>query len=297
MNILITGASGFLGKYLVKQLLKNNHKITAVSRDKEKLSSLFPSTVALAQTDYSIESLTQLTKEQDVVIHLASLLMQKDTDPLKISSFFENITMLENILLACHHNKVNKVIQTSSISTYNNKQVNLESFHTHPSNIYGVSKACCDIYAEYFSDQTSLEIINLKLARLYGVGERDGLMMTNFISQAFAKQTLNVHGHGNSSVEYIYIKDAVDAIEKSIELNESSTINIGSGKAYTVKEIVETINKVFNNDKNVKYMPEKTEIGPGSVMDIGKAKHILNWQPKWTLEQALEDIKSIMEKG
>ena len=68
MKILITGASGFLGRHLVRELLVDNHEIIVIGRSKFKLQSIFYDLVNVFETDYSLESLQNLTKEVDVVI-------------------------------------------------------------------------------------------------------------------------------------------------------------------------------------------------------------------------------------
>src|SRR5690554_6163724 len=109
MKILVTGATGFLGRNLIRLLIKENYTVTAIGRSIEKLNDCFPEdTIYKRVTNYSTESLTNLLENQEVVIHLASQLMQRDTDPLKVSSFTSNIQIVENLIIACEKNEVLK---------------------------------------------------------------------------------------------------------------------------------------------------------------------------------------------
>lgn len=297
MRILITGATGFLGRNLIRLLMKEDHTVTAIGRSIEKLKDCFPEDIIYKRvTDYSVESLTHILENQEVVIHLASQLMQRNTDPLKISSFSSNLQIVENLVIACNKNETPKFINTSTISVYPLMKDLQETQAPAPSNVYGVSKANIDIYLSYIQKKISTKIISLRLARLYGYGERDGLMFTDFVNKALNKETLTVNRQGKSTIEYIYIKDAIDAILKVIKNQEiEGAFNVGTGTSYSVKEIAETINQVFQNEGNVAYLADKPDGIMGSVMNVSKIKANLNWSAKWNLLQSVQDIKRKIE--
>lgn len=295
MKILITGASGFLGRNLVDCLLKENHEIIAVGRDLTKLASQFEnSKVILSKTDYSFESLNEILKGVDTVIHLASQLMQRDTDPLKISQFNQNILIVENLLIAAHLNNVKQFINTSSISVYPLKTDLSENDFLAPSNIYGVSKANIESYLSYFQLKTKMNIVSLRLARLYGYGERSGLMFTDFIHKSINKEPLTLHGTGSSTIEYIYIKDVTNLFSKIIQLPLVKGIyNVGTGKRYSVNDIAQAITDVFKND--IVYLLDKPDGIQGSEMNVELALSELNWKAEWDLKSSILDIKRNIE--
>lgn len=293
MKILITGASGFLGKNLTEFLIDKGHTITVLGRDEGKLKNVFfGGPVIIKITDYSLESLKSLTQDQEIIIHLASKLMNRETHPFKISDFHDNIQIVENLIIACSENNVKKFINTSSISVYPRKNQVHEEQESLPWNIYGVSKANVDIYLNYIKNKVQTHIVSLRLARLYGYGEREGLVFTDFVSKALNKETLTISGEGKSTIEYIYIKDVVDAIYAFVEDNKCQGIyNVGSGKAFTILEIATSINEVFENQENIQFVNDCKEEIMGSVMDITKIKSDLNWVPQWNLTKSLNDIK------
>jgi UDP-glucose 4-epimerase len=291
MKILITGATGFLGRHLVRELLIDKHQIIVLGRSESKLKSVFGNSVSVFETDYSFESILKLSEDVDIIIHLAAKLLSRDSNPLKISDFFTNINCLENILTAAIENKVKKIIQISSISVYNNSVDNVtETMNLIPSNIYGVSKIFNDLYANYVNENSNLQILNLRIARLFGYGEREGLVFSNYIKQAKQKSTLEIHGDGSSTIEYIYVIDVVEAIKKCIVSNNCGTFNIGSGRLFSIKNIAEIINQIFNNEGNISFVQSEKKPVTGSLMNSDKAKHILGWESTWNLDTALKDI-------
>lgn len=297
MRILLTGATGFLGRNLSHFLVEKGYDVTVIGRDVEKLKTFFAGlAVSKRGTDYSAESLVELTRDQDVVIHLASQLMQRDTHPLKISFFDANLRIVENIILACEANKIGKFINTSSISVYPLEQNLVESQATSPWTIYGVSKANIDVYLDYIQKKITTRIVSLRLARLFGYGERAGLMFTDFITKAINKEPLTINGEGKSTIEYIYIEDAIDAISQFVEnADKQGVFNVGSGVSYSVKDIAQVVNNVFDNEGNIQFLTDRPDGIYGSVMDISKMKSEMNWGAKWDLVRSVKDIKRKIE--
>ncbi len=294
MNILITGASGFLGKTLVKELQKSDLGIVVVGRSLEKLETAFGSEIVKKETDYSLGSLSVLIRGVDVVVHLASQLMTRHTDPLKISDFYENLQVVENLMIACQKNSVKQFINTSSISVYHLGKNLSETDFLAPSNIYGVSKASIDSYLAYFQNKTKTNIVSLRLARLYGAGEREGLMFTDFINKATRKQPLTVFGKGKSTIDYIYVKDIVDVFQ--IILSNSlirGFYNVGTGKSYSIQQIAEEIAEIF--ETKIQYIEDKPDGVLGSEMNVSKIYEQLGWKAKWGLKDSVLDIKKIFE--
>ena len=102
-----------------------------------------------------------------------------------------------------------------------------------------------------------------------------------------------VYGEGKSAVDFIYVKDVVSAIEKAISSKQGGGIyNIGSGKASSVVEIANTVNKVFANSGDLQFDRSKKENGEIIYLDTKKTKECLGWEAGWTLEKALYDIKN-----
>ncbi|MDY3536586.1 NAD(P)-dependent oxidoreductase [Riemerella anatipestifer] len=290
MNILITGATGFLGRYLVRYLKEDKHQLFVLGRTKDKLKQYFDDSCTKKATNYSYEDLLEKTQGIDVVIHLASLLMQRDSDPLRVTPFLKNIEMTENLALASHANNVKHFINISSISVYGLCEGVSESDSTTPSNIYGVSKACSDIYLEYLQKKTQMVITTLRLARLYGIGEREGLMFTNFINKAKEKQLLSIFGDGKSDIEYLYIEDAVSAITKVINKPQKGIYNVGNTHKFSVKEMAEVINHVFENEGRIDYLEGSSAVY-GTSMKNTKFMKSFNWEPEYSLLDAIKDIK------
>jgi len=295
MKIAITGATGFVGKHLVNFLLNRGHDVIAIGRNINKLDEYFKS-VDKFETDYSFESLVNGIKKVDAIVHLAAKRLSRDTDPFRLNPFINsNILATENLLLAAKENNISKICQTSTIGVYSehNSVPFKEDEFPSPNNFYGVSKLTCEQIANIFSAQTNVKVTNLRLAYLFGRGEREDLVFMKYLALAKKKLTLQVWGSGKTSVDYIYVKDIVSAIDKAIQPEAPyGTYNIGSGSSYSILEIAKAINEVFDNNDNIQLDGSKKERGGNIFMDCSKAKEMLNWESEFTLYQALKNIKN-----
>ncbi|MGI6292120.1 MAG: NAD-dependent epimerase/dehydratase family protein [Bacteroidales bacterium] len=299
MKIAISGATGFLGKYLVNYLHDSGYNIRILARVEEQAATLFNFKVDIYNTDYSFESLLQGLQSCDIVVHLASQTMQRTSDPLKVSDFYDvNVLITENILRAANACEIKKICNISSNSVYSsaNQLPFKESEQAVPSNTYGLSKLFAEKIGEYYAFHTSMNVVSLRLARLFGYGERDSVVFTKYIKQSLLKNTLEVWGEGETSIEYLYVKDATKAIEQAIIKDiKSGVYNVGVNQTYSVKEIANLIATVFDNKENIVFLQEKTEGNYCILMDSSAFFQATNWKAQWSLEEAVKDIKKIYD--
>jgi len=297
MNIAVTGATGFIGKYTVKHLLNEGHKVTALGRDIHSLNENFNSDISKQETDYSYESILNVLEGVDAIVHLAAKRLQKDLDPLDIEPYVEgNIILTQRLLKAAHQLEIDRFCQASSISVYStlNSLPFAETEVPSALSIYGVSKLACENLANLYGAKTKMKVTNLRLTSLCGVGERAGVICADYFNLAKEKKTLEIWGEGKTSIDFIYVKDAARAIEKALSMEHlPGTYNVGSGRCYSIKELAETVNSVFGNEGNIKYHLEKKEGGYKLYMDSAKAEKELGWKPKWSLSEAFFDMKNI----
>jgi nucleoside-diphosphate-sugar epimerase len=171
----------------------------------------------------------------------------------------------------------------------------------NPDGGYGLSKLLAE------TQLNLMRSIRVGIARIFNVygeneptGERSHAIF-DLIKKAivYPKEEFIVWGNGKQTRDYIYVSDCVDSlikIEKKISKKSPLILNIGSGKATSIKKIVEKIIKI--SEKNIKPINDlKKPVGPISrTADINKAKTLLNWQPKVSLDEGLKKIYSWIEK-
>lgn len=300
MKIAVTGATGFIGKWLLRDF-GDRYQFIIIGRKKiEEDYIVFENRrYEYRVTDFSRESLKDVLVGIDGVIHLAA---QRPSVNYKEEGFavsMSNINLSLNLLDACIANDIKNIVFASSISNYSeeNELPWKEDMLVQPWGYYGIGKVAVENICHFYNIRNKMNIKNLRIARVLGVGEREGFMLMNFINQASRKETLKLYGKGIGRREYIYVRDVASALISAIEKPEKSGIyNIGTNVNTSHKELAEVINIVFENEGNILLMEDKPEDTMQFLMDSSKAKNELHWEAKWELKEALLDMKQIMEK-
>jgi UDP-glucose 4-epimerase len=292
-NIVITGATGFIGRHLTQALLSKGHYVTCLSRSSSALKILSKNSTNLV-TDYSKEVLAVQLENCDVLVHLAGKRLTRDDLPDMIYPFVNDAAeKLDNILYACKENHVKRVITASSIGVYSDANTipYVESEQPKPATLYGLTKLFSEQRVDFYARKYNTSVAHIRLAQCYGYGEKTTPALMNFIEKAINKEKITLNNGGIFLIDEIYIEDAVDAFIKLIETDKTGSFNIGSGKGYTILEIANTVNTIFNNKDNITILPLEKEV-KDTHMDINRALLELHWEPKFSLSAGLEAIST-----
>jgi UDP-glucose 4-epimerase len=292
-KIAITGASGFLGKYLVYDLIKDeNLELYLYSISLTRLMQAFPKLTNLhfIETDYSYTSLKKSFTNYHSVVHLAAKRMIPGVTSM--ADYSCNVIHTENLLHACDDNHVEVVVFTSSISVYdstNNSIPFREDDLSHPKNAYGASKLAC----ENLSSIYKTKMVTLRLSQLIGWGEKKEYLFSNSLERIKGNEPVTLWGEGGGRRDYLYTSDAVAMIKLAIEKKQEGIYNVGSGSAISFKFLIETMVEVFgDNNSIIRYDKTKVENKEISTMSIEKVNRIYGWKPSFTLKEAFLDMKS-----
>lgn len=300
MKVAITGANGFVGEYLIQELIEQGDEVLAIGWVKDPFKEDFDTRVEQHLTDFSRDDLNMAFKGVDAIVHLSAMRTNPQADAQGFHPYYmANVLNTENIILAAQDNNISRICQASSIAVYSteNKVPYQEHEAAIPLSFYGMSKLACEHLAALYMRQSPLKIVSLRFAQIFGFGEIRGLSITRFIQQARSSHQLTIWGKGVTARDYIYVKDIVGAIKLSITPDAPSGIfNISSGVPISVREVAETVNNVFNPINRLVFDLSKNEVGDCYYMDQTHTQEIMKWIPVWTLKSALEDMKLLYEK-
>jgi UDP-glucose 4-epimerase len=320
-KIIVFGAAGFIGTYLIDELLKQNYQITASDISEigkkyyaEKNVPYIP--VDITNKD-NFEKLEQI--QYDAVIHLAAHqpanVSAGSYDPKDYININVNGTL--NILEFCRKNNVGKIIYASSHRNtqglwFKNKPIREDDGrclkYTGQYTMYSISESAAQDCILHYQAQYGLKGIIFRLPPVYGYGPHTEIFMDGkpiktgfqiFIDNAMACKPLEIWGDSNKGRDIIYIKDVVSAFIKALNNdNAQGLYNIASGKYLTLKEEAETIAEVFwGDDTKPKIIerPEKSNNIESFLYDISKAKRELDWSPKFNFKKMLVDFGKEMK--
>ena len=268
MKILITGGSGFIGKYLVNKLLNDGHDVYNLDKipnpnihsNKQKITDLYDINV----NDIFFDNI-------DCIIHLAAMVSVPRSFEDPINSFGNNVFLTIKLLSAAHLHGIKKFVFASSAAVYGNKEGILnEQDHTEPNSPYGLDKLTCEKYIQMYCQQWNIDYLILRLFNIYGKGQNPEYagVITAFNIAAQKQQPLIIYGDGEQTRDFINVNDVCEYIIKLTNSSIKNDIfNIGTGNSISINSLA----KQFSN--SIIYKEARKEIR-NSCADIKKLKNI-----------------------
>lgn len=282
MNIIILGASGFIGTNLVIALAKENkNKITVVDRG-QKIFKTFElmnlSNLNIIQSDLTLNSdFESIVKNQDVVYHLISTTVPTTSNRYIADELQDNIIISTKLFEACVHQGVRKVIFFSSGGTVYGKESKCplsEDLPTNPISSYGVQKLSIEKILYLYNYMYGLDYRIIRLSNPYGPYQRpNGVLgaVTTFTYKALRNEKIQVYGDGEVIRDFIYIDDAVRGIQKIAEGEDKHrTFNLGCGYGTSIRHVLKTIEDALNIKLNISYTAARKVDVPVNYLDINR---------------------------
>ena len=306
-KVLVTGATGLVGSWLVKALLKRKSIIVALVRDIDYQTEFYRSGDYL-QTNIvngSLENFSTIERaineyEVDTVFHLGAQTIVGAAYREPLQTFESNIRGTYHILEACrrHRDFVKEIVIASSDKAYGivDKLPYTEDMPLKGSHPYDVSKSCTDLLAQTYSYTYNLPIAIARCGNIYGGGDLNwSRIIPGTILSLLNNKRPVIRSDGKYIRDYIYIKDIVDAY---INLAESimkkniygEAFNFSNESRMTVIEIVNKIRSIMGKEDlepqilnlNLKEIPEQS-------LSAEKAHKILGWYSKYDLKKGLPE--------
>ena len=302
-SVLVTGCNGFVGKWLVEELLSKGAMVYGLSHDwkvSDWHSDKYNNSLMHIQGD--IEDISTIERilnvyQIDTVFHLAAQSIVKIANRNPLSTFETNIRGTWNVLEACRRNgKIKKVIIASSDKAYGiQKLPYVETMSLNGRYPYDVSKSCVDLISSSYYHTYNLPVCIVRCSNIYGGGDLNFSRLVPATIRALIKNEQPSIRVGLMSRDYLYIKDAVLAYVNLAECMDNfgvvgTSFNFGSGVPITVNEMVYTITKQMGSDitpvitSDYEYVSEIHN----QYLSIERANLLLEWDPEYTLEAGLK---------
>ena len=296
MNILVTGGLGYIGSYLCNKLSENNNNIIILDNFSNSLNTIKEKEkIKIIEGDIRDKKIVDnMVDDIDTIIHTAAQIsvLKSIEDPIYDSD--NNINGTLNILEAARESEIERFIYISSAAVYGvPTYLPIDEEHiTNPVSPYGLSKLTGERYSLLYHDLYGLPITCIRPFNIFGPGQMKNSysgVITKFMENIKNGDSPIIFGDGNQTRDFVYINDVVDAILLIMKNNNTigQVFNIGSGSPINIKDLAETIIKISGKDIYPKF--KKSRIGDidESYADITKARKILGYDPKYSLESGL----------
>lgn len=321
--IVIFGASGFIGTYLVDRLIKDGRRVLAVDIDNIGKEYYEEKGIRYVNADITKKDVFKTLPADGVeaVIHLAAIqpanVSEASYDPAKYIEV--NVLGTLNILEYCRRTKINKLIYASShrntqglwkygkpVREDDGRAIKYEGEYA----MFSISESTAQDCVEHYRQKYGMKGLIFRLPPVYGYGPHTEIYWHGkpiktgfqiFVENAMAGKQIEVWGNCDQGRDIVYIKDVTEAFVQALKSRDAQGLyNITSGKAITLKEEVETIVKVFCREdgrSEIIFKSEKPNSIEPFLYDNTRAQKDLGWAPRYTLEDMLFDYKQEMESG
>lgn len=289
-NYIITGATGFIGSNLVRVLLKNNSKITIITRKNSDYSKILDIKDKLNIYEYNgdIIELVNLFNliNPDLVIHLASsFILNHRLDEID-KLIDSNIRFGTQILEAMKLSNCKKIINTSSYYQHYNNEI------YNPVNLYAATKQAFEDIIYYYSSEYNIKSITLELFDTYGENDSRPKILNLLNNYANSKKALDM-SLGEQILDITYIDDIVSAYLKTIQLISIKEDNIPdkysliSENRIKLKDLVRLYEQVTNKKINVN-LGAKPYRNRQIMNPWDKGKHLPQWQARISISEGIK---------
>jgi len=305
MRILITGAAGFLGSNICDRLLAEGHQVIGM----DNFITGSPDNLAHLAGDqnylfirHDVSNFIFVPGELNAVMHFASPASPNPNSPfgylnLPIQTLKAGALGTHNTLgVARAFNTRYILASTSEIYGDPLEHPQTEEYWGHvspigPRSVYDEAKRFAEALTMAYHRFHNVDTRIVRIFNTYGPRMHldDGRVVPNFLQQALNGQPLTVYGDGSQSRSFCYVDDLVEGIYRLLLSDEHQPVNIGNTVETTMLEFAKTINELTGNKAGIIYKDDARGEGDPQRRqpDISRAKAILNWEPKISLEEGL----------
>lgn len=301
-NVLVTGGAGLVGSHVAEKLLALGAKVLVLDIVLEPKSyfaaqGLSKKCAVIMQDVRDAQKVKDIVKQNNIgyIFHLAAqaLVPQALDDPYL--TLDTNIMGTVSVLEAARLNRgVLGVVVASSDKAYGKKSFDVDEDQPlagdHP---YDVSKSAADLITTAYFQTYGVPAVVSRFGNIFGPGDLNfNRIVPGIMDAVINKHTLEIRSDGSFLRDYVYVKDVADgyaALAEQIEKTKGQAFNFSSGHNFSVIDLVKKISSILNKPVDYKVLNTQTNEIPAQKLNWEKAKRVLGWKPKFTLEEGVKE--------
>lgn len=297
MKVLVTGGTGFIGSFVVEELLKQDHEVVIIANGRQLPDYLdnVGKQITYYQADFGeLDMLDKALPGCDAVMHLAWATVPKQAKGATAFEFSSNITSTIHLIEKCIDHNVNKFLFISSGGTVYGipNLVPIPELHElSPISNYGLSKLTAEKLLHLYHYSYDFNYSVLRVSNAYG--ERQNFFKNQgvigvWLRNIIQKNEIEIWGDGTVVRDYVYVRDVAKAFVNALRYtNGASVYNIGAGKGSSLNEIIGEIRNVISIPFEVIYKPSRNFDVPVNVLDITAAQKSIEYNPVTPLSEGI----------
>ena len=311
-RVLVTGGASFIGSNLVDKLVELGAEVTVVDNlSIGKLENLIGSANKYKFAKLDLEFITKKElddtfRDQEFVFHLAAVHGGRGYISKHPADVCSNLAIDHHVFQTCTDSNVEKIIFASTACVYPTQlqeeigsDYKLKESDSNPKNLdgnmsadieYGWGKLMSEIQLNSFQKQYGLKSNAMRFVTVYGPRENETHAIIAWIYKALEHMDpYQIWGDGKQERDFTFVEDIVDGCILDAQSTDTSPINLGTGKKYSVMEVVNMICEIMNwKPSSFQFDTSKPSGALSRALDNSRAKEILGWEPKTSLKDGLK---------
>jgi UDP-glucose 4-epimerase len=312
MKILVTGGAGYIGSALVEKLINQGHEVNVLDDlSNGFIQNINPKANFIQGTILSNPNLDTAIKNVDVVYHLAAKISVEESE--SIPEIYDQVNIQGSIKLleACQEEGVNKFIFASTAAVYgtSDNMPITEKSRVNPENNYGLTKLKIDEFLSRSAKQMGISALSFRFFNVAGavqnkkgdwlrVKHKEATHLIPRIIQNKPEAKLIIYGNdwptpdGTPIRDYIHLSDLTECLISVLSfelLPGHDIINLGSGKGYTVKEVIKIAERTLGRKIVYQFADRRKGDSAALVASNKKAKKVIGWKPSKSISDILFD--------
>jgi UDP-glucose 4-epimerase len=291
MRVLLTGASGFLGRRVAKLLAAGGHDLVSVGRSVPDPSRSVAGTFIHADLSDASEigRAAREAGEVDSIIHLAALVPKDAGQDQSAEAFASNVMGTVHLFGAFGRaGQANVFASTAEVYGLPEGHAPIgEDAQLRPLSWYGASKVAAEAYCRTLESHEQMRIAILRLTVLYGAGDMIQRAIPNFVRSAVRDAPIRIYG-GEELRDYLHVEDAAEAVIVAWHRRLSGTFNVGSGNGVAVRDAAAAVVRLAGGRSAVEQHPRQKPAAD-IVLDVTRFREATGFAPARVFPDGLEE--------
>jgi len=303
-RVLVTGGAGFIGSHVVDKLVALGCKVLVLDNLSTGVLENLQHHVKNGKVDFfkgdvgNEKLVNRLVKRADAVVHLAAITSVQFSVSHPLLTNKVNVEGTLNLLKACLDGDVQRFLFVSSCAVYGEPcYFPVDEKHpTRPLSPYAASKVAAEYYCRAFMHSYGLETVVLRPFNVYGPRQRKedlySGVITRFAENLFYGKPLVVYGDGSQTRDFVHVHDVAEAVWLALNVKavEGQVFNVGSGRPVEINKLAKMLVEFVGACVEIMYEEPRVGDLKHSHADVTKAKRILGYKPKISLETGLRSF-------
>jgi len=309
MKIFVTGTAGFIGMHLAESLLKDGHEVVGL----DNFNDYYDVSLKEARTarlegrkgytavqgdlaDYELLSMLCREHKFDRVCHLAAQAGVRYSIQNPAAYQKANLEGHLNILEACRHAKIPRLVYASSSSVYGgNKKIPFSETDPvdHPVSLYAATKKADELMSHTYTHLYGLQTVGLRFFTVYGPWGRPDMAYWTFTEAMLKGKPIPVFNHGKMERDFTYITDIVAGVKAALftdGLEPYEIFNLGNSKPENLMDFIRTLAGALGVEPKMEMLPMQPGDVPVTFADVSKARKKLGYDPSTPISKGLPEF-------